>query len=153
LNPLSPQALMSPLEPQPGSSRERKTVPVQIAHLCGAGGYDDPSVDKAFGVFMDAIAKHDRRMAHVYFDISGITGIGQWKEKSEMIATRVRQLDLRRVLYGSDGAVREHPARALDPISATAVLSCGIPRNRRECHSLYEVGRASGSALPWVPEA
>jgi predicted TIM-barrel fold metal-dependent hydrolase len=64
-------------------------------------------------VFIDAIAKHHRRMRHVYFDISGITGIGQWNEKGELIATRVRQLGLGRVLYGSDGAVpgntpREH---------------------------------------------
>jgi predicted TIM-barrel fold metal-dependent hydrolase len=80
-------------------------VPVQIAHLSGAGDYDDPSIDEALRVFIDAIAKHDRRMAHVYFDISGITGIGQWKEKGELITTRVRQLGLDRVLYGSDGAV------------------------------------------------
>lgn len=80
-------------------------VPVQIAHLSGAGGYDDPSVDEALRVFIDAIAQHDRRMTNVYFDISGITGIGQWKEKGELIATRVRQLGLGRVLYGSDGAV------------------------------------------------
>jgi predicted TIM-barrel fold metal-dependent hydrolase len=91
-------------------------VPVQIAHLAGAGGYDDPAIDEALGVFVDAIAKHDPRMAHVYFDISGITGIGRWKEKGELIATRVRELGLSRVLYGSDGAVpgntpREHWAR------------------------------------------
>src|SRR6266481_5479707 len=49
-------------------------VPIQIAHLAGAGGYDDPSVDQALGVFVDAIAKHDPRMAHVYLDVSGIAG-------------------------------------------------------------------------------
>jgi predicted TIM-barrel fold metal-dependent hydrolase len=80
-------------------------VSVQIAHLSGAGGYDDPAIDEALGVFVDAIAKQDQRMAHVYFDISGITGIGRWKERGELIATRVRELGLGRVLYGSDGAV------------------------------------------------
>ena len=80
-------------------------VPVQIAHLSGAGGYDDPAIDQALGVFIDAIAKHDQRMKHVYFDISGIAGIGQWKEKGELIAARVRQLGFARVLYGSDGAI------------------------------------------------
>jgi uncharacterized protein len=34
-------------------------VTVQIAHLAGAGGYDDPSVDSALSVFIDAIAKGD----------------------------------------------------------------------------------------------
>jgi predicted TIM-barrel fold metal-dependent hydrolase len=86
-------------------------VPVQIAHLSGAGGYDDPAIDEALGVFIDAIARHDQRMAHVYFDISGITGIGQWKEKGELIATRVRQLGLGRVLYGSDGTVSGNTPR------------------------------------------
>jgi predicted TIM-barrel fold metal-dependent hydrolase len=86
-------------------------VPAQIAHLSGAGGYDDPAIDQALGVFVDAIAKHDRRMAQVYFDISGITGIGHWKEKGELIATRVRQLGLDRVLYGSDGAVSGNTPR------------------------------------------
>jgi predicted TIM-barrel fold metal-dependent hydrolase len=79
-------------------------VPVQIAHLCGAGGYD-PSVDAAVGVFVDAIAHHDRRMAHVYFDISGIGRIGDSEEIADSIATRVRQLGLGRVLFGSDGAI------------------------------------------------
>jgi uncharacterized protein len=35
-------------------------VPVQIAHLSGADGYDDPSTDEALGVFIDAIATHDQ---------------------------------------------------------------------------------------------
>jgi len=50
-------------------------------------------------------------MAHVYFDISGIAGGGQWKEKGELIATRIRQLGLNRVLYGSDGAVSGNTPR------------------------------------------
>jgi predicted TIM-barrel fold metal-dependent hydrolase len=32
-------------------------VSVQIAHLSGAGGYDDPAIDEALGVFVAAIAK------------------------------------------------------------------------------------------------
>lgn len=35
-------------------------VPVQIAHLSGAGGYNDSANDEALGVFVDAIAKHDQ---------------------------------------------------------------------------------------------
>ncbi len=79
-------------------------VPVQIAHLAGAGGYDDPLVDQALGVFADAIANHDRRMARVYFDVSGVAGYGNWAEKASLIATRIRQLGVSRILYGSDGA-------------------------------------------------
>jgi predicted TIM-barrel fold metal-dependent hydrolase len=80
-------------------------VPVQIAHLAGAGGYDDPLVDQALGVFADAVARHDPRMARVYFDVSGVVGYGDWADKASLIASRIRQLGLARILYGSDGAV------------------------------------------------
>jgi predicted TIM-barrel fold metal-dependent hydrolase len=83
---------------------EAPSVSVQIAHLCSGGGYDDPAIDQALEVFVDAIAKHDQRMAHVFFDISGITGTARWRERSELITTRIRQLGLDRVLFGSDGA-------------------------------------------------
>ena len=79
-------------------------APVQIAHLTGAGGYDDPSTDQALSVFTDAIAGHDPRMTHVYFDVSGIAGYGAWTDKAGLIATRIRQLGVRRILYGSDSA-------------------------------------------------
>ena len=79
-------------------------VPIQIAHLAGAGGYDDLATDQALSVFVEAIAKADTRMAHVYFDVSGVAGIGQWMDKSSLITARIRQLGIRRVLYGSDGA-------------------------------------------------
>jgi predicted TIM-barrel fold metal-dependent hydrolase len=79
-------------------------VPVQIAHLAGSGGYDDPGVDEALSVFIDAIAHHDPRMAHVYFDISGVAGLGHWQEKKDLIAKRIREVGVKRILWGSDGA-------------------------------------------------
>ena len=84
-------------------------VPVQIAHLAGAGGYDDPLVDAALGVFVEAIAARDPRMAKVWFDVSGVAGLGQWKTKTNVIAERIRDLGVGRVLYGSDGAGGGNP--------------------------------------------
>jgi predicted TIM-barrel fold metal-dependent hydrolase len=78
-------------------------VPVQIAHLAGAGTYDDPVVDEALSVFVDAIAKNDPRMASVYFDVSGVAGYGDWEKRAELIAKRIRQIGTKRVLFGSDG--------------------------------------------------
>jgi uncharacterized protein len=78
-------------------------VSVQIAHLAGAGGYDEASVDEALSVFVEAIAKNDPRMAKVYFDVSGVAGYGDWEKKAALIANRIRQLEPRRVLFGSDG--------------------------------------------------
>jgi predicted TIM-barrel fold metal-dependent hydrolase len=80
-------------------------VPVQIAHLAGAGGYDDPAIDEALAVFVEAIANRDPRMKHVYFDASGVIGVEKPGDKLSLIATRIRQIGLDRVFYGSDGAL------------------------------------------------
>jgi predicted TIM-barrel fold metal-dependent hydrolase len=81
-------------------------VPVQIAHLAGAGGYDDPAVDEALSVFVDAIAASDPLMTNVYFDVSGVAGIGDWTAaKAAQVAARMRQLGLHRVVYGSDAPI------------------------------------------------
>lgn len=79
-------------------------VCVQIAHLSGPGGYDDLATDQALSVFIEAIARHDKRVAHLYFDISGVAGIGKWREKKQLIASRIRQVGVHRILFGSDGA-------------------------------------------------
>jgi predicted TIM-barrel fold metal-dependent hydrolase len=91
-------------------------VAIQIAHLAGAGGFDDPSVDSALSVFIAAIARHDSRMAHVFFDICGVAGLGQWEEKKALIALRIRQIGIKRILWGSDGAFGGGmtPAQALE---------------------------------------
>jgi predicted TIM-barrel fold metal-dependent hydrolase len=81
-------------------------IPVQIAHLTGGGTYDDPATDEAASVFADAVARKDPQMAHVYFDVSGLAGYGNWMDHAEQIAMRIRQLGVQRMLFGSDGAER-----------------------------------------------
>jgi len=80
-------------------------VPVQIAHLAGSGGYSDPAIDEALGVFVDAIANRDPRMTRVCFDASGVIGVEKTPEKLDLIAKRIRQLGVERVLWGADGAL------------------------------------------------
>ena len=77
-------------------------VPIQIAHMTGAGGYDYPGIDPAVGVFVDAIAARDKRMERVYFEISGVF-LEQWESKVDLIVKRLRTIGLDRILYGSDG--------------------------------------------------
>ena len=84
-------------------------VPVQVAHLGGAGGYNDPGADEVMGVFVDAIAKKDPRMRNVYIDVSGVAGLGDWRPRAELIASRIRALGVERVLFGSDGAGGPNP--------------------------------------------
>ncbi|MFL6229400.1 MAG: amidohydrolase family protein [Pyrinomonadaceae bacterium] len=78
-------------------------VPVQIAHLAGAGGFD-AATDAALSVFTDAIAKHDSRMKNVWFDVSVVVRPNMLPDELQHIATRIRQIGVKRVLYGSDAA-------------------------------------------------
>lgn len=81
-------------------------VPVQIAHLAGAGGYDDPSTDEALGVFAEAVANGDPRTKNLYFEVSSAVGIrlGISVDKADLIARRIRQIGVDRILFGSDAA-------------------------------------------------
>jgi predicted TIM-barrel fold metal-dependent hydrolase len=84
---------------------EAPDVTVQIAHLSGGGGYDDPTTDEALSVFIDAIERSDPRMKNVYFDVCGIAITGRWEDRANVIVERIRQIGTKRVLYGSDAAV------------------------------------------------
>ena len=79
-------------------------VPVQIAHLAGAGGWN-ATIDSALSVFSDAIAKHDPRMKNVWFDVTGVVGPGTSPDLQQQIIARIRQVGVERVLYGSDAAL------------------------------------------------
>jgi hypothetical protein len=47
-------------------------VPIQIAHLAGAGGYRDPLMDQALSVFVEAIQRGDPRTRNLYFDVTTV---------------------------------------------------------------------------------
>lgn len=83
---------------------EAPDVTVQIAHLAGGGGYDDPAIDEALSVFIEAIERKDPRMKNVYFDACGIAIPGMWEDKAGLVVKRIRQIGTQRVLYGSDAA-------------------------------------------------
>src|SRR5688500_17845895 len=76
-------------------------VPIQVAHLAGAGGYSDPLVDAALGVFVDAIANGDPRTKQLWFDVTTVASTATADQRN-LLATRIRQLGVGRVLYGSD---------------------------------------------------
>jgi predicted TIM-barrel fold metal-dependent hydrolase len=81
-------------------------VPVQIAHLAGSQGYRDrdPAVDDALGVFAAAIEKHDPRVRNLWFDVTTVVDLSTGAEEAKLIARRIRQIGVGRVLYGSDAA-------------------------------------------------
>jgi uncharacterized protein len=87
-------------------------VPVQVAHLAGAGSYADGPVDDALGVLASAIAAGDRRVTNLYIDVSGVAGLGPWKAHTALIVRGLRQIGMRRLLYGSDSAGGTNPTTA-----------------------------------------
>jgi hypothetical protein len=68
----------------------------------------------------------------VYFDISGVAGIGHWEDKKDLLATRIRQVGVKRILWGSDGAFGGGmtPQQALDAFQA-------LPLSKREFQTIY----------------
>lgn len=79
-----------------------RDVPVQIAHLAGSGGYDS-TTDAALSAFVDLIARKDSRARRLWFDVTTVTR-GMSADDARLIAMRIRQLGVRRVLFGSDAA-------------------------------------------------
>ena len=77
-------------------------VPVQIAHLAGSGpGHDG---DDALVAYIDAIAANRPQMRRVSFDVASTVVAGASAESLTLIAERLRQIGLERVLFGSDRA-------------------------------------------------
>ena len=78
-------------------------VPVQIAHLAGAGGFE-PATDAALKVFTDAITRRDQRLRNVWFDATVVVRPDMSRDELQQIAACIRQIGVERVLYGSDAA-------------------------------------------------
>ncbi len=75
-------------------------IPIQIAHMGAAGpGY---SSDEAFEVYAKAAAAGDPRMKNVYVDVASNVIANTPPESLELVAKRLRQFGLRRVLFASD---------------------------------------------------
>jgi uncharacterized protein len=54
-------------------------------------------------VFVDAIARHDPRARQLWFDVTTVTRNAS-PDALKQIAARIRQLGVKRVLFGSDAA-------------------------------------------------
>jgi hypothetical protein len=84
-------------------------------NLADSGGYDDLTTDAALSVFISVIARHDPRVSHLYLDISGVAGLGDWEKKKQLIALRIREVGVHRNL------IRER--RCLDELHAEAAFT------------------------------
>jgi predicted TIM-barrel fold metal-dependent hydrolase len=76
-----------------------RDIPIQIAHMAGAGSYMH---DDALEVFADAIARRDPTTRNLYFDLTGAVTSDTPTARLEQLASRIRQIGLDRVVFGSD---------------------------------------------------
>lgn len=86
------------------------TVPVQIAHLAGTGPGYSSNYDAALAPIAEAIEAGAPGTANLYVDVASNVVAGQSAETRALIARRLRQIGLARVLWGSDAGSANPPA-------------------------------------------
>ena len=85
-------------------------VVVQIAHLAGTGpGYDDPPADSVMAVLAEAVQRGDARTRNLWFDVATSVDSATTPAQAALVVKRIRQVGVRRILYGSDAAVAGNP--------------------------------------------
>jgi predicted TIM-barrel fold metal-dependent hydrolase len=84
-------------------------VVVQVAHLAGTGpGYDDPPADSAMAVLAEAMQRNDPRTRRPWFDVTSVVDTGISRVHAALVARRIRQVGLERILYGTDAAIMDN---------------------------------------------
>jgi predicted TIM-barrel fold metal-dependent hydrolase len=103
---------------------EVPNVAVVLAHMAGAGGFDE-ATQQALAVYAKAIAQHDVRVRKLYFDACLTATPGE----APLLAQRIRDIGVSRILYGSDAPIKgNYPADALQrwhslPLTAAEFLA------------------------------
>jgi len=84
-------------------------VLVQIAHLWGGENYSAP----ALATYAEAFAAHHPSTRNLYFDVSDAALVANGSEGvMNELATRIRQIGVERMFYGSDAPMEGHPPPA-----------------------------------------
>jgi predicted TIM-barrel fold metal-dependent hydrolase len=78
-------------------------VTVQVAHLAGAGpGYGDEPARAAMAVLAGAVQRGDPRTRRLMFDVASIATPDMPAATAALVAERIRQVGVDRIVYGSD---------------------------------------------------
>jgi predicted TIM-barrel fold metal-dependent hydrolase len=78
------------------------SIDVVVAHLAGSGPGYTAQQDELMAVFGAAAERRDPRMRNVYFDVATIVAEESTAADVALVARRIRQVGVRRVVYGSD---------------------------------------------------
>ena len=82
---------------------------VQVAHLAGSGpGYDDSPAQEAMAVLAEAVENGDPQTGRLWFDVATVVDPNISEANAALIAQRIRQVGVERILYGSDAAVGDN---------------------------------------------
>ena len=86
-------------------------IHVQVAHLASSGpGYNDPAAHSVIAVLADAVAKKDSRTRKLWFDVASNAHPTNSAEVSDLMVKLIRQIGVKRILYGSDAAAAHNLA-------------------------------------------
>jgi predicted TIM-barrel fold metal-dependent hydrolase len=77
-------------------------IDIVVAHMGGAGPGYPAQNDEVMAVFAAAGERNDPRMRHVYIDVATNVAEETTPAEAALVAKRLRQVGLGRVLYGSD---------------------------------------------------
>jgi predicted TIM-barrel fold metal-dependent hydrolase len=77
-------------------------VEIVVAHLGGSGPGYGAQTDELMAVFAEAAERGDARMRNLFFDVATNVTAQTTPGEGALIARRLRQVGVRRVLYGSD---------------------------------------------------
>lgn len=112
-------------------SRAPNTL-VQIAHMAGAGpGYQD-FVDEAIAVFVEAIRTRDPHTRNLFFDVASVATHETTPQNGELIARRIRELGVHRILFGTDLTIRGNPP----PDESWKIFQAKVPLTAAELRTI-----------------
>ena len=82
-------------------------ITVQIAHLAGSGpGFDDAKQDSALDAFVAEVQNLKSKIKNrLWFDVTTSAHPSNSPERTALLLKRIRQLGVKRILYGSDVTV------------------------------------------------
>lgn len=78
------------------------SVDVVVAHLGGAGPGYPAQADSVMAVFAAAAERRDARLRHLWFDLATVVTPETDAATAALVARRIRQVGVGRVVYGSD---------------------------------------------------
>lgn len=102
-------------------------IPVQVAHLGGAGAFPDYA-GEVMAVFADAVARKDPHARRLYFDLTTVATPGTTPATGAAIAQAIRGVGVARVLFGTDLPVGSNPP----PAEAWAIFRAKVPLTEAE---------------------